>query len=92
MSEKSERRTVNELLAMAPVRHCLILASAAVILFHLMTRNIRAVNVFFSERLVQPAHRAMSVFFDLFPFSFAEILIGISAAVSLIYIVYSAIR
>ena len=92
MSEHGEKRTANGLFALAPVRHCLIMASAAVILIHLMTRNIRTVNVFLSERLIQPAHRAMSVFFDLFPFSFAELLIGISAAVSLIYIVYSAIR
>ena len=79
------------LFALAPVRHCLILLSAAVICAHLVTRSSRSLNALLCERFVLPSHRAMASFFDRFRFSFAELLIGLFAAAVIVYTVSSVI-
>ena len=92
MRKRRKEKKENRLFMLAPVRHCLIVISAMVICIHLLTRDLRQVNVFLSERFIQPAHRAMAQFFDSLPFSFAEAVIGVSAAAAVIYLVTAAVR
>ena len=91
MRTETAKRREKGLFALAPVRHCLILLSAAVICAHLITRSSRSFNALLCERFVLPAHRAMASFFDRFRFSFAELLIGLFAAAVIVYTVSSVI-
>jgi len=92
MEKKAKHITIKDLFRLAPGRIVLTAASLAVIALHLLTRDLRGFNAFLSSSFVQPVHRAMSRFFDRFPFSFAEVLIGISAAAAVIYIISAVIR
>ncbi|MBO4220002.1 MAG: DUF3810 domain-containing protein [Clostridia bacterium] len=89
---RSGRKTEKGLFRLAPLRHILIILSALVICLHLLTRNMKNVNGYLTERLILPAHRAMAKFFDALPFSFAEVVIGVSAAAAVIYIIAALVR
>ncbi|MBR3293093.1 MAG: DUF3810 domain-containing protein [Oscillospiraceae bacterium] len=45
---------------LCPLRHTLIIVSAALILLHLLTRPVRALNVWLSTHMVRPAHEWLS--------------------------------
>ena len=92
MRNRREEKKRQSLFSLAPLRHVLIVLSAMVIGFHLLTRGYRDVNNYLTEKFILPAHRAMAVFFDAFSFSFAEVLIGISIFVGVIYIVVAVIH
>ena len=62
---------------LCPLRHTLILVSALVIFFHLLTRPFRALNVWLSEHVTRPAHLWLSVQSGKVPFSLAELLIAL---------------
>ena len=62
---------------LCPLRHTLILVSALVITIHLLTRPLRALNVWLSENAVRPAHRWLSTLTARVPFSVAELLIAL---------------
>lgn len=92
MQKHKEKEKEKRLFPLAPARHILIIVSAVVICLHLLTRQMKDVNVFLSESLIQPAHQSMAKFFDRLPFSFAEVVIGVSAAAALIYILSAVTR
>ena len=71
---------------LCPVRHTLILVSALVIAFHLLTRPLHALNVWLSENAVRPAHRWLSTVTGRVPFSVAELLIALLVFSLLIYL------
>ena len=72
---------------LCPLRHTLILVSALVILLHLLTRPLRALNVWLSAQLVRPAHRWLSAQTGRVPFSVAELLIALLVVFLLVYLV-----
>ena len=72
---------------LCPLRHTLILVSALVILFHLLTRPFRVLNVWLSAHLVRPAHRWLSVQTGRVPFSVAEVLIALLVVFLVYYLV-----
>lgn len=72
---------------LCPLRHTLILVSGAVILFHLLTRPLRALNVWLSAHMARPAHRWLSVQTGRVPFSVAELLIALLTIFLLVYLV-----
>ena len=72
---------------LCPVRHTLILVSALVILLHLLTRPLRALNVWLSERFVRPAHLWLSTQTGRVSFSVAELLIALLVVFLLVYLV-----
>ncbi len=72
---------------LCPLRHTLILVSALVILLHLLTRPLRALNVWLSAQLVRPAHRWLSAQTGQVPFSVAELLIALLVVFLLVYLV-----
>ncbi len=62
---------------LCPVRHTLLLLSLALILLHLLTRPIRALNVWLSAAAVRPAHLWLSGLTGQVPWSVAELLIAL---------------
>ncbi|MBP1555222.1 MAG: DUF3810 family protein, partial [Oscillospiraceae bacterium] len=92
MRKNREEKRKQSLFSLAPVRHILIVLSAMVIGLHLLTRGYREVNNYLTEKFILPAHRAMAVFFDGFSFSFAEVLIGVSGVIAVIYIITAVIH
>ena len=62
---------------LCPVRHTLLLLSLALILLHLLTRPIRALNVWLSAVAVRPAHLWLSGLTGQVPWSVAELLIAL---------------
>lgn len=72
---------------LCPVRHTLILVSALVIAFHLLTRPLHALNVWLSENAVRPLHRWLSTVTGRVPFSIAELLIALLVVFLLVYLV-----
>ena len=85
-------KTKKPLPRLAPGRHILLLASAAVIAAHLLTRRNHALNRWLSDSCVRPLHRALCRVTALLPFSAAELLIGLAAIGLTVYIITSAIR
>ncbi len=92
MRKEKEDKKKRSLFSLAPLRHVLIVLSGMVIAFHLLTRGSRQINNYLTDNLILPAHRAMSVFFDRFKFSFAEVLIGAAAAAAVFYLLIAVIR
>ena len=92
MRKNREEKRKQSLFSLAPVRHILIVLSAMVIGLHLLTRSHREINNYLTDKFILPAHRAMAVFFDGFSFSFAEVLIGVSGVIAVIYIITAVIR
>ena len=92
MERKTQEKKRENILRLAPVRHCLIVLSTAVICLHLLTRDNKQLNVYLSERFIQPAHQAMALALDSLPFSVAEVAIGVFAAAVLIYLTAALIR
>ena len=76
-TETRQKRGLAAIWALCPVRHVLVLASAALIALHLLTRPNRALNAALSERFVRPAHRALASLCASLPFSVAELLIAL---------------
>ena len=72
---------------LCPLRHTLILVSGAVILLHLLTRPLRALNVWLSAHMVRPAHRWLAAQTGRVPFSIAELLIALLVVFLLVYII-----
>lgn len=72
---------------LCPLRHTLILVSALVIFFHLLTRPFRALNVWLSEHVTRPAHLWLSVQSGKVPFSLAELLIALLVIFLVVYLV-----
>ena len=92
MRKNREEKRKQSLFSLAPVRHILIVLSAMVIGLHLLTRSYGEINNYLTDKFILPAHRAMAVFFDGFSFSFAEVLIGVSGVIAVIYIITALIR
>ena len=82
-----EKRGLAAIFALCPARWALLLASAALIALHLLTRRDRALMVRVSEGIVRPLHRALSVFNARFPFSVAELLIALAVVSAATYLV-----
>lgn len=87
-----QTKTKKSIFRLAPVRHVLLLLSAAVILAHLLTRGNYALNRTLSEHFVRPVHRGLSRAASLVPFSVAEVLIGLAAVGLVVYIIISIAR
>ena len=83
-----EKRGLAAIFRLCPVRHGLLLVSAALILLHLLTRDNYALNRSLSESVVRPLHRALASLNSHVPFSVAEALIALAVAVLLGYLVY----
>lgn len=82
---KVKRRGPAALFRLCPVRHALVLASAAVILIHVLTRGNKAFNAAMSARFVRPLHRLLSQVTAPLPFSAAEALIALAVLGLLFY-------
>ncbi len=77
---------------LCPFRHFLILASAVLILLHLLTRPFRALNVWLSGHLVRPAHLWLSTQTGQVPFSVAELLIALLVLLLVYYLCSQLVR
>lgn len=89
--ETKNKRKLN-IFRLCPAAHIVALLSAAIILLHLALRGRHALMAAVSEKVVQPVHRALAVFWAQVPFSAAEALIGLFAAAVLLFIVYKTVR
>lgn len=87
LTETKEKKGLRAWYSLCPLRHALILVSGAVILAHLLTRPLRALNVWLSAQLVRPAHRALSTLCGKLPFSVAELLIALLVLGLAVYLV-----
>lgn len=92
--EKIRNKKINlkSFYKLCPVSHTLGLISALVIIFHLLTRDNKALMVSMSENFVQPAHRALSHFFSHFEFSASEIIIYLAAVFVAGYVIWAIVR
>ena len=89
---KEKKRGLAAIWRLCPLRHLLVLFSAAVIALHLLTRSDHALNAALSERFVRPVHRALSVFNARFPFSAAEVLIALFVLGLLAFLLVQLVR
>lgn len=71
---------------MCPGRHILLLISAVVILFHLLTRNNQAFTSKLSERFIRPIHGCLAELTSRFSISMAELLLAAAVFFSLVYL------
>jgi len=86
-NKATKKRGAAAIFFLCPARHILLLFSALVILLHLLTRGDHALMVTLSERLVRPAHRALSLLSARVPFSVAELVIGLASLGAIVYII-----
>ena len=90
-SVKEKEKGLRAWYKLCPARHVLILVSAAVIVTHLLTRPVRALNVWLSASVVRPAHRFLSRLSGLLPFSLAELLIALAVVGLLAYLIWQLV-
>ena len=83
----TKKRGLAAIFRLAPLRHTLLLVSAALIAAQRLARTNRALNVWLSERAIRPLHRLLGRVNSVFPFSVAELLIAL-AVVSLAAFLY----
>lgn len=86
---KTEKRGLAAIFRLCPVRHCILLLSASVILLHLLTRSSRSFNMALSKKLIRPVHFAMARFFGNVRFSAAELIIAAAVTAVLVYLALS---
>ncbi len=90
-SVKQKEKALTVWYKLCPVRHVLILVSALVIIAHLLTRPVRALNVWLSANFVRPAHRFLSQLSGRLPFSLAELLIALAVVGLTVYLLYQLV-
>ena len=88
---KTRRPSLRAWFGLCPLRHALILLSLIVIALHRLTRGRREWNTWLSDRLIAPAHRALSGLCEALPFSVAELLVALLAAAVLGYLAWQLV-
>lgn len=88
----TKKRGFAAIYRLAPLRHTLLLGSAALIAAQRLTRADRALNVRLSEHVVRPLHRLLGRVNSVFPFSVAELLIALAAVSLVVFLCVQTIR
>jgi len=83
---------IKKLYFLCPVRHLILLISAAVICLHLSLRHNQPLMIKLSDCIVRPVHRFLSVLNSHIPFSVAELLIGVFCAAVLVFLAVQTVR
>ena len=84
-------KTKKSFFRICPLRHILILISAAVILLHLLLRSEKLQMIWISNHVIRPVHRFLAVLTSSIPFSLAELLIALLVILSVFYLVFQIV-
>lgn len=89
---KEKKGGFRTLFALCPAAHTGLFISAAVILFHLLTRDSYRLMNWLSLHIVRPVHGFLARLFSAFPFSAAELIIYAVAAATGGYLILELVR
>ena len=85
-TKQREKHGLAVIWKLCPVRHGLLCAFVPIIVGHLLTRQRHDWMEALSERIIRPIHRVLAQINAYVPFSAAELLIGLAAALVLGYV------
>ena len=91
-TKKKEKSGLAAIFMLCPLAHALAMAAALVIAMFMLLKGDHGLMAALSERLVRPAHRALSVFWSRFSFSAAELLLACFSVAVIVYIIFRTIK